>query len=373
MSNGSRIEWTESTWSPVTGCTRVSEGCRNCYAERLTATRLASQPKYAGLALLDAKREAHWTGEIRLHEAELAVPLKWRRGRMIFVCSMSDLFHEKVPFEFVDKVFAVMALCPQHTFQVLTKRPERMAEYLRLCYIQATQGGRGILSRREDEVADRVVPAWFFIADCWSEDRPLPDPMRPLPNVWLGTSVEDQRTADERIPHLLQCPAAVRFLSCEPLLNSIDLRSIGWERRIAEGGRITTDALAAGGISWVIVGGESGPGARPMHPDWACSLRDQCAAAGVPFFFKQIGEWTWFGKGVERKHWVCEHGHFDELNDDRIAKHRDGDQCMGSTIGIARVGKHAAGRLLDGREHNGMPLTNPRDDEPIDMAAEVGR
>ncbi|MDI9379758.1 MAG: phage Gp37/Gp68 family protein [Verrucomicrobiota bacterium] len=232
------IEWTDATWNPVTGCTKVSQGCKHCYAERM-ATRLAGRYGYS----------ADQPFRVTLRGSKLEQPFHWREPRMVFVCSMGDLFHDDVPDGFIDRVFGVIRKCPQHTFQILTKRPHGMCEYaLSLSY------------------------------------------RRPPSNVWLGTSVENQDAADSRIHHLLNTPAAVRFLSLEPLLGPLP-------------------GLNLEGIHWVIVGGESGPGARPMHPEWARDIRDQCVAAGVPFFFKQWG-------GVNKKR---------------------------------------AGRLLDGREWNEMP------------------
>lgn len=220
MSDGSAIEWTEATWNPITGCTKVSPGCDNCYAERL-ALRLQAMgnPRYRN------------GFEVTLHPDQLDLPLRWRQPRMIFVNSMSDLFHDLVPDEFIVEVLATMERARWHTFQILTKRPGRMASFMR-------------------------------------RHRP-----KPLPNVWLGTSVEDQRWARIRIPKLLATPAAVRFLSCEPLLGALNLGA--W--------------LSPGKIHWVIVGGESGPRHRPPLPRWVRSLRDQCREADVPFFFKQWG------------------------------------------------------------------------------------
>lgn len=287
----------------------MSEGCRNCYAERLTATRFTKSQKYAGLAVLQGG-EAHWTNQVRLHEDVLPEPLHWRRPRRIFVCSMSDLFHKDVPFEFVDRVFSVMALCPQHTFQVLTKRPERMAEYLgsrsksAKFWIDACPTGRTL--------------RWEHPGECHSLVR------FPLRNVRLGTSCENQAAADKRIPHLLRCPAAVRFLSCEPLLGPIDLSAfMGGEYATPMGSEPNYNF----GIHQVIVGGESGPGARPMHPDWARSIRDQCVAAGVPFFFKQWGEWHPDHSHSGRQSFFC----------------------------VYRAGKKAAGRVLDGRTWDEEP------------------
>jgi protein gp37 len=214
MADGSRIEWTDATWNPVTGCRKISAGCRNCYAERM-AKRLQAmgKPQYA-----KGFRPA-------VHPSVLDRPAKWARPRIIFVNSMSDLFLPEIPFAFVRRVFDVMNECDHHVFQVLTKRPEVAAEY-----------------------SDRLH---------WSE------------NIWLGVTVENQDTAF-RIAHLRAIPANLRFLSCEPLLTPL--------RR-----------LPLKGIHWVIAGGESGPGSRPMHPDWVRDIRDKCLGRGVPFFFKQWG------------------------------------------------------------------------------------
>ena len=233
---GTRIEWTDEIWNPVTGCSHVSEGCRNCYAERLALRKL--QPYDTGLPWTKQNAEAN----VKLHPERLEIPLRWKRPRRVFVNSMSDLFHEHVPVEFVDCVFKSMAFCLHHTFQVLTKRPERMCVY-----------AKGGVERAG------LVRSW------------------PLPNVHLGVSVENQETVGKRIPLLLETPAAVRFVSAEPLLGLIDL---------------SPHIKAGAGIDQVIVGGESGPGARPMHPQWARSIRDQCIEMGVAFFFKQWGEWV---------------------------------------------------------------------------------
>lgn len=246
------IEWTDEVWNPVTGCTKVSQGCKHCYAERM-AHRLAGRNGYPA---------APHQFDVTLHEDKLDEPLKWKKPRLVFVNSMSDLFHEKVPDAFIRRVWSVMARRDLHTFQVLTKRPKRMLAWV-----------------------SRLV-----------------FPMRR--NIWLGVSVEDQATADERIPLLMQTPAAVRFLSIEPLLGPIGLSNLLYmsEGHCPRCGNIWLgDAIMmcreCGNlegitgdrrkIDWVIVGGESGPDYRPMQLDWARSLRDQCIAAGVPFFFKQ--------------------------------------------------------------------------------------
>lgn len=255
VASSTKIEWTDKVWNPVAGCSPVSTGCNSCYAARLAATRLKHHPKYEGLAKIKDGRPV-WSSEVRTFSDDtLTAPLRWKKSRMVFVNSMSDLFHPQVPDEFIHKVFAVMIKCPQHTFQVLTKRPKRIPKTLGLrgCGFYAVEG-------------------------------PVPCP---FPNVWLGTSIEDQATADERIPELLKCPAAVRFVSCEPLLGPVELPftdlyphlKIKW----LDGTWGTCRML-----HWVIVGGETGPGARPMDPDWARSIRDQCKAADVPFFFKKM-------------------------------------------------------------------------------------
>ncbi len=274
MGDKSGIQWTDATWSPVTGCDRVSPGCANCYSERLTATRLAHVPKYAGLAVISEAGQPHWTGEVRCHPDELETPRRWKRPRRIFVNSMSDTFHKDVPDRFLDQMFAVMALCPQHTFQVLTKRPERMAAYLRpvgsvlrSSFVWSAMGAMLNVSRLE-------FPAW------------------PLLNVWLGTSVEDQQRADERIPHLLQCPAAVRFLSLEPLLGPIHLLNPWLSTCLpCPDGLPGCEAWHSGPspISWAILGGESGPGARECRVTWMRDLVAQLRKAEVATFCKQLG------------------------------------------------------------------------------------
>lgn len=309
MSTGSSIEWTDATWNPIAGCTPVSPGCLNCYAATM-AHRLEAmgQEKYRGLTVLNNGLRV-FSGKITLDEKALAIPLGWKKPRKIFVNSMSDLFHESVPFGFVDKVFAVMALCPQHTFQVLTKRPERMKEYMLDFY---REGGRlevmlGLAQTSDDSPFDVAT----------EDDVRRLSEVDVLPNVWLGASCEDQPRADELIPYLLKCPAAVRFLSCEPLLGEVDLCIDGtcsdWACHHCGSNNVDTevqvgpydvstykcdncgyfgngeDAAWKSLIHWVIVGGESGPKARPCNVEWIRSIVKQCAAAGVPVFVKQLG------------------------------------------------------------------------------------
>lgn len=307
----SKIEWTEHTWNITSGCTKVSSGCKNCYAERLMATRL----KGVNENFILTDEHGLWSGIVSLNEDKFSEPLRRKKPTTYFVCSQSDLFHESVPFEFIDKAFAIMALCPQHTFMILTKRPERMKQYL------AQRNTPGTIARSVLNLDPCTsVNDWqeLYAAQCrlaqWCDFEGLTDTARwigpwPLNNVWLGTSVENQKAADERIPHLLACPASKRFLSCEPLLGSVDLtcfpaawvcKGCGarvlpsectyWEKHDTRTGGCGADCYPEPGIELVIVGGESGPNARPMHPNWARSLRDQCREAGVPFYMKQIVE-----------------------------------------------------------------------------------
>lgn len=356
MAETSTIEWTDATWNPVTGCSVVSLGCTNCYAMGLAGTRLKHHPSRAGLTV-DTKGGPVWNGTVRLNEEWLTQPLRWKRPRMIFVCAHGDLFHESVPDEWIDRVFAVMALCPQHTFQVLTKRSARMRAHMAV--------GREALQTR-----------WLLAArDILGSDAGgvIPDAF-PLSNVWLGVSTEDQRRADERVPDLLATPAAVRFVSAEPLLGPVDFTRISLgkkpgfvlgetrEQDQPETFHVYRDALkdcdgAFERLDQVIVGGESGPGARPMHPAWARSIRDQCVAAGVPYFFKQWGAWA-------PRAW-CRDGGTHALNEwsgqisfQKIQSHPDSIERVGAGdewSALALVGKSKAGRLLDGVEHNGMP------------------
>lgn len=262
MAEKTKIEWTDggATWNPITGCSVVSPGCTNCYAMRLAGTRLAHHSSRAGLTR-DTKAGPVWTGEVRFNEQWLDQPLRWRRPRMIFVCAHGDLFHEAVPVDWIDAVFAVMSAADQHTFQVLTKRPERAR-----AYICGMASGMDRLARFARWATMDLVP----------DDMPWP-----LPNVWLGVSIEDQTRA-HRVWDLAHTPATVRWVSAEPLLTPLDAISAGI-LDIADDGKPAVD--------WIVVGGESGPAHRAMDPEWARSLRDQCAGR-VAFFMKQMA-----GKG----------------------------------------------------------------------------
>ena len=306
MGDKSNIEWTDATWNPVTGCTKISSGCKHCYAEREWA-RLVHLPAYQGRAFSD----------VACHPERLNQPLSWTKPRRIFVNSMSDLFHPDVPDEFIDEVFAAMALATRHTFQVLTKRPERMLAYIS----NAEMHVRDIV--KYEPAAEKVY---------W-----------PLPNVWLGVSVEDQDTANVRIRLLLQTPAAVRWISAEPLLELVDLFCV----REPSGhtfnalSKKTGIAFRGTGIDWVVAGGESGPKARPTHPGLVRSLRDQCAVADVPFLFKQWGEW----QSISDMSIECVY-----KTPGRAPGHRFVDG-----VEVYRCGKRAAGRQLDGVLHDEYP------------------
>jgi protein gp37 len=326
----SKIEWTNKTWNPIRGCSVVSEGCRNCYAMNFAARFAQQGEPYEGLAYRN-ESGAHWTGKVRLIEEHLEDPLRWRKPRMIFVNSMSDLFHEALSDHDIARVVSVMWAADHHAYQILTKRPDRMMRWA---------------SEYEKKLRD-------------ANRRPLSG----WRHVWLGVSVEDQKTADERIPLLLQTSAAVRWISAEPLLGPVDLTRYFARDWTLRGHNHPTERTT--GIDWIVAGGESGPKARPMHPDWARSLRDQCVAAGVPYFFKQWGEYS----TTEQQE--CSHissdgaqGPVVKLTPQRVDVWRcnlcsalhgyfPGDK----SFDFKRVGKKAAGRLLDGREWSEYPKT----------------
>jgi protein gp37 len=295
MSDDSKIEWTDATWNPVTGCEKISPGCDRCYASTF-AERWRGTPGHYFEHGFD----------VQLRPDKLDQPLRWKRPRRVFVNSMSDLFHKDVPDEYIARVFAVMALTPHHTYQVLTKRHARMRSLL-----SSKDKWRELLYEAADWAVgiDLPIPAerfvevrrWIYGTGRWPEIVP------PLPNVWLGVSTEDQHWADIRIPALLETPAAIRFISAEPLLGPIDLHGPvvnghrprltywldgrpGWGPEHREPSGLVTQELTVGpAIDWVIVGGESGPGARRMAEGWARLLVEQCQDSGVPVFVKQLG------------------------------------------------------------------------------------
>ena len=302
------IQWTDETWNPIVGCSHVSSGCKNCYAERMDRRQMMPGRK-------DGFRP--WTAQnveynVRLHPERLGQPLKWKKPRKVFVCSMSDLFHERVPDVFISSVLVAIALAPQHIFQVLTKR-RRMVEY--------------------------------FNSHRWSS----------IKNLWLGISAEDQKTFDERVRWLQKTPAAVKFVSLEPLLGDIHT-----------GHALTTcscrdpKCLYGPKLDWVIVGGESGPCARPTHPGWVRRIRNDCLRANVPFFFKQWGEWLQrIPKAGEDLGGDARRGNTTIMELDREP---DGHFRRGD-VWVKRVGKKAAGRELDGRTWDEFPQGELNDDQ----------
>lgn len=382
-----KIEWTKTenedgsetkgeTWNPIAGCDKISAGCANCYAIK-DAHRLAGNPnpkiaaKYEGTTKIE-NGKMNWTGRINFASDDVLLqPMRWTRPRKIFVNSMSDLFHESVPDEQIDKIFAVMAMSPHHTFQILTKRPERMRNYL-----------------SDEFLRVRIWLASNELSDPYKDNAVLKKLRKtngkglfPLPNVHLGVSVENQKAADERIPLLLETPAAVRWLSCEPLLKEIKISrwlKIAWQcsgcRGYFSGGWKMTcpdcerkeywcgshqfngrnvkshpnfPAQEGIGIDWVVVGGESGANARPIHPDWVRSLRDQCVSAGTPFFFKQWGSWfPMCEKPVEGTEWSI--GKAEALSHIHLWDDAGGNVSL-------NIGKKNAGRFLDGRTWDEFP------------------
>lgn len=374
------ISWTDKTWNPVIGCQRVSEGCRNCWAIRM-ARRHAGTPKmprYHGLTRT-AKHGPEWTGVVRFVPEVLAEPLHWSKPQRVAVSLMGDLF--RATNEEIAAVFGVMAACPRHTFQALTKQPARAVEWFK--WIQDAMPSRGA----------RATPARGVRWYAWNrldEVQVCPGPLPPsgtpefwrwpLPNVHLGVSIEDQPTADERVPLLLQCPAAVRWVSAEPLLGPVRLADYliptarpghcvsidgDWwhDPGTCRGAVDNCDAKCCRpALNWVVAGGEAGHGARGCHPDWARQLRDDCVAARVPFHWKQWGEWApsrWGDPDVGHvpDGYLAPTGH-----PNRLPSHPEKGMVYGPAeleargcACVARVGKHAAGRELDGRTWDEFP------------------
>lgn len=331
MAENSKIEWTDATWIPLAGCDAISPGCANCYAATMAA-RLESmgQEKYQGLAVRKGGKGA-WTGRINFSEADLLAPLKKRKPTQWFLTSMGDVFHDGVPDEFIDRLFAVMALTPHHTYYVLTKRPDRAANYLT----------RPNLVWDAFRAVKRHIDPEYREGSRFCDDE---TPWRwPLRNVLIGCTAEDQPRADERRPHMERIAAAGwrTFVSYEPALGMVDWT--GWEF-----------------LALLIGGGESGPHARPPHPDWFRVARDWCAPRSIPFFFKQWGEWAavYERDREDPRHTqpMPDNGDWDRLR----YVDRDGsrDSCGCGVPGLClmrRVGKKAAGRLLDGVLHDAVP------------------
>jgi len=309
-----KIEWCDAVWNPTTGCSKVSEGCRYCYAERF-AQRLAGRFGYP----------ADDPFRVTLHPERLEEPLGWRKPRRVFVNSMGDLFHEDVPDEFICRVFAAIALTPvKHRFLILTKRPHRMREFI-----------LGLPQR------DETFRLWVRAGGEW-----------PLSNLWLGVTAENQQAADERIPILLEIPAAVRFVSVEPMLGPVDLGRLVWFKDGFSSPAFQEQMLGRRRLDWIVCGGETGPNARPCHPDWVRNLRDQCQAAGVPFFFKQWGQWNDLSSG----NWIAPRKDTRvPWSDSYVLSHKNKIYEFLDGCRMFRMGKKTAGRLLDGQTWDEFP------------------
>lgn len=312
----SDIEWTEETWNPTDGCKVCSPGCANCYAMRFAGRFAKPGERYHGLVAIGKNKRAIWTGEGRLDAGKLAKPLRWKRPRRIFVNSMSDLFYEEFTNEEIAAVFGVMAACPQHTFQVLTKR-KRMRDWFTWA-LDNLEGFAELTAKALAEAGYDYGDGATFVPERW-----------PLPNVHLGVSVENQAAFDERWPSLFGCPAAVWWFSAEPLIGDIDMT------------HMLADFACKRGWLWLVAGCESGPGSRPCSVAWLRSLRDQCERAGVPFFLKQAEESADLGKD-----------RLLDIGDDASLAFGDGSKLKGRRPG----GHHIIGLpYLDGVQHAAFP------------------
>lgn len=329
------------TWNPIVGCTKASPACNDCFAERM-ANRLSGMPKtaYYKEVITDGK----WNGRTVLAESQLTKPLQWKSPRMVFTVDMGDLFHESVPFVWIDAVFSIMSDNDKHIYVLLTKRPERIVEYY--SYKKKINGGI---------------------------------PWKAKDNVWIGVTAENQKKADQRVSTLLTIPAKKRFVSIEPMLGPIDLTIIKYKVRNTQFITDTLDGTTfrkhdTNKLDWVICGGESGPKARPMHPDWVRSVRDQCASANVPFFFKQWGEWQsyWFNMTSKevcfkmyssylqftQKDWVNKGDACISLDGKLCKTGGDMQQAQYPVAIMQRLGRKNTGNMIDGVRHQNWPKIN---------------
>lgn len=325
-----KIEWTDRTWNPVSGCTKVSEGCKNCYAETI-AKRFWGERKFT---------------DVRCHEDRLEQPLHWKKPSKIFVNSMSDLFHPDVPFEFIDKVFAVIGRSQHHIYQILTKRPERMLEYFMDNRYQKILSESYQLNAK---IKPEMIGSGIDNPKGWGNGLPAWG----YKHLWLGVTVENQEQADKRIPILLQIPADVRFISVEPMLGPVNIADLISRSDVNE---LDCRPLGSWHLDWIICGGESGTKARPVHPHWVRSLKDECHAIGVSFFFKQWGEWKPNEFSPEQiitmnncvpclpptEMWLDDNGR-------KLKEPNDTSWLM------MKVGKKRSGCLLDGKEYKQFP------------------
>jgi protein gp37 len=322
-----KIEWTDKVWNPITGCTPISEGCKNCYAKKM-ACRLQGRHGYD-------KTDPF---KITIHsEDKFLEPLKWRKPANVFVCSMGDLFHKDVPTAEIDKVFAIAAILPKHNFLFLTKRPERMAEYFSTPAKQLAERWEEAIyamgiSDKNDDVDSVACYLHNICALGW-----------PLKNIWLGVTVENQQAADQRLHYLNSIRAAVKFVSCEPLLSGINFKqSLGESLKWHAGGLKNC-------LSWVIAGGETGHNARPIISNWVESLQKQCAYNSIPFFFKGWGEWMPSGQmdaGLRRETYLI------NPNKYKFKNYCENGVCIEVT---QKTGKKISGDLLDGKQYHEFP------------------
>ncbi|WP_427452222.1 phage Gp37/Gp68 family protein [Litorimonas sp. WD9-15] len=391
-----KIQWTTKTWNPVVGCEIESPGCKNCYAMKMAGRMEAmnaatgNTPQYLGttkqVTTGAGKTKTVWTGKIGIAPDRVwEQPLRRKKPTTYFVNSMGDLFHPNVPDAAIDRAFAVMALSPQHTFQILTKHPLRMRAWFstfdRDINFESSSWPEIQRIERRVENDDDVHASQKHHDETARLEAALYSDVWPLANVHLGVSVEDQRRADLRIPVLLDTPAAVRFISAEPLLGPVDLEQVEINGNFylldflrGEKLDIMADCVEptkTAKLDWVIVGGESGPDARPMHPDWARRIRDACEGAEVPFFFKQWGAFQPFDPGDQMGNapWRADKRPLEtdhRLCGDLVCGTKDGGfvlvkpaEMMAGLLGevqfMRSVDTKAAGRRLDGREHNALP------------------
>jgi protein gp37 len=320
MGDKSKILWCDATWNPVAGCSvePISEGCQNCYARQMANRMGGEKQHFHGLT----EKHGHgWSGKINFYPDILLAPLRWVKPRQIFVGSMGDLFYERVSDDLIDQVFGVIAACSvqedrNHRFLILTKRPERLRQYL------VTEN----IEKWIDYASSFMLDGKFFL------DR-VSRVSWPFENLWIGTSAENQEQFDKRIPEILKTPAIKRFVSIEPMLGPIGLSYL---------------------VDWVICGGESGPRGRPLHPDWVRRLRDQCAALDIPFMFKQWGMWKPVDWYEEATHAIRTDGYVTKFGNEPLSISRAKKPTAGWQ-GIAKLGKTKAGRELDGEIHTGSP------------------
>lgn len=387
------IEWTSKVWNPIRGCSLVSQGCRSCYAMKQAYRFSGPCQPYEGLVRMGANGPV-WTGRLREVPEKLGEPLSWRKPVKIFVNSMSDLFHSEVSNEFIAAVFAVMAASPRHTYQILTKRPERaLAWFASVADDPADKVSAGLSAIDWDEEAVCAVANYINGFARWSgspeDGNPLDGSVRrwPLPNVHLGVSIEDQSTADERLPLLSKFPTVVPWVSYEPALGPVDFGRWMHPFEVSRDDEGNDLGSAGGGsfIGWLVCGGESGTGARPMHPSWARGARDQCDAAAVPFFFKQWGAYEPMTDAEAWSSYMVTES--DDLRGDSkgvVILHPDGtletskptrewwtlcDEMLApdpqvddpgfleGPVAMHKVGKAIAGRELDGRTWDEFPVT----------------